>query len=219
MEYKKLFPMNLQFFAEDNAGTGEPEGTPEGTPDGTEPTPTPDAGTTESGEKTFTQAELNAIAAKEKSQGKTSILKMFGIKDEKTAKEQAEAFKQWQAEQQSIQDKLNTSQTELKDAEARAELAELKLSCIMAGVNNESIEDILAIAATKVTDDKTIDKVLEEMKKETKYAGFFSTPSANSTGTSPDHRDKGGKPEENFGARLAKSSAGTKPAKSSYFSN
>lgn len=185
----------------------------------TEPTPTPDAGTTEQEGKTFTQAELNAIATKEKSQGKASILKMFGIKDEKVAKEQAEAFKKWQAEQQTIQDKLNTSQTELRDAEARAELAELKLSCIVAGVNKESIDDILAIAATKVTDDKTIDKVLEEMKKETKYVGFFTTPSTSSTGTSPDHREKGGKPEENFGARLAKGSAGNKPAKSSYFSN
>ena len=48
----------------------------------------------------------------------------------------------------------------------RAAAAEAKLACVTAGVQKDSIDDVLAIAAAKVTDDKNLDAVLEEMKKE-----------------------------------------------------
>lgn len=211
-------PDGAQGGAEGATGTGA-EGTgttPEGTGAGTGNQP-PEEG---AGEKTFTQAELSAVAATEKKQGKQAILNLFGLKDEKTAKTQAEEFKKWQESQKDTEQKLKDSQAAVSEAEERALAAEAKLACVEAGVDKDSIDDILAIAAQKVTDDKGLDAVLEEMKKEPRYAGFFKTASSGSKGTGnpATPNGKGGSSTDNIGARLGKKLA-SEPKKSNYFSN
>ena len=99
MKHKTLIPLNLQFFAADPATGGSTEGNEgsesnEGTNDSGNENGDQSQSSSgeESGEKTFTQAELSAVATAEKKQGKQSILNIFGVKDEKTAKEQAKAL-------------------------------------------------------------------------------------------------------------------------------
>ena len=76
------------------------------------------------------------------------------------------------------------------------------------------LEDLMVIAQNKVTDEKDFDDVLEDMKKEKKYAAFFQ---ASTDGTGTDASGKGGKgKKENIGERLGKKSAQTQ-VKSSYF--
>lgn len=175
-----------------------------------------------SGEKTFTQAQLSAVAATEKKQGKQSILNIFGVKDEKTAKEQAKAFKEWQDSQKTAEAKVKEQEEQISEANAKAAIAESKLSCVMAGVNKDSVDDVLAIAVTKVTDDKDLDDVLEEMKKEPRYKGFFGTESGSSKGTgTPDgHQGTGnaGGKTDNLGERLGKARQ-TSAKKSNFFTN
>lgn len=175
------------------------------------------------GAKTFTQDEVNAIGTREKNQGKNSILKMFGCADEKTAKAEAEEFKKWKESQKTEEQKKDEAAQQLKDSaaesEKRAIAAENKLSALTAGVSADSIDDALAIALLKVTDDKPLDKVFEEMKKEPRYAGFFgaSQSSNGGTGSSAGHNKGNQQGTENIGARLAKSKVANAATKSNFF--
>ena len=175
------------------------------------------------GAKTFTQDEVNAIGTREKNQGKNSILKMFGCADEKSAKAEAEEFKKWKESQKTDEEKRNEAAQQLKDSaaesEKRAIAAENKLSALTAGVTAESIDDALAIALLKVTEDKPLDKVFEEMKKEPRYAGFFGAgqSSSDGTGSSATHNKGNQQNKENIGERLAKSRVANTATKSNFF--
>ena len=174
------------------------------------------------GEKTFTQAELSAVATAEKNQGKNAILKIFGVKDEKAAKEQAKAFKEWQDAQKSAEDKVKEQEGLISEANAKALAAENKLTCLMSGVNKDSIEDALAIASSKVSDDKDLNTVLEEMKKEPRYSGFFNDAQgtqSKGTGHSAGHQGNNSGGTENIGARLGKAHSKGATTKSAYFHN
>ena len=151
LTYKLLDPDGGQGGAEDTSGSGTDQGG-SGSSTGDQ--------TQDSGTKTFTQDEVNTIGAREKSQGKNSILKIFGCADEKTAKAEAEEFKKWKESQ----------------------------------------------------------KVFEEMKKESRYSGFFGTGSSlGGTGSSADH-NRGGQGTDNIGKRLAENKVKSTSVKSSFFS-
>jgi hypothetical protein len=80
------------------------------------------------------------------------------------------------------------------------------------------VDDVLAIARSKVTDEKTLDDVLKVMKKDSKYSSFFEEENSGgkSTGASLEHKRKSEK-NDNYGARLAKGNISS-GKKSSYFS-
>lgn len=225
-----LLPYDLQFFAEpDSTGGsggnsnegGNSEGN-NGTGDQNQNQNQNQDGGGNSG-KTFTQDEVNAIGAREKNQGKSSILKLFGCTDEKDAKAQAEAFKKWREDQKSDEEKRNEAEEALKnsaaESEKRATAAENKLTALTAGVTAESLDDALAIALLKVTDEKPLDKVFAEMKKEPRYSGFFGTnSSAGGTGSSANHNRGNSKPD-NYGKRLAEQRLAGSQGKSNFFNN
>lgn len=67
----------------------------------------------------------------------------------------------------------------------------------MNGVNKDAVDDVITIAMSKVTDDKPLETVLDEMKKETRYASFFNSDSNNNnssgnTGRTPQNNNNGG---------------------------
>ena len=219
MKNDAFLPMNLQFFAEDDGANNNGDNGNGNGAEGSQGDQNTQAGNGETGEKTFTQAELSAVAASEKKQGKQSILNIFGVKDEKEAKSQAEAFKQWQESQKDLETKLKDSQTSLNEATTKAAAAENKLTLLMAGVNKDSLDDALAIAALKVTDDKNLETVLEEMKKEPKYKGFFTTVGSAGTGNPDGHQGTGAGSTENLGERLGKLAVAGAPKKSNFFTN
>lgn len=220
---KPFLPLNLQFFAE--GGSDDNEGGDDDGADDDEGGDEDDDSDDSAEEKKFTQADMTATATREKKQGRKAAIKELGFKSEKEAKEEMAEYRKWKESQltpeQKQQKQLEDKETEKSEAEKRAQAAEEKLAVVVAGVRKDSIDDVLAIARVKVTEEKTLDDVLEEMKKEDRYKSFFDggdegDDSKDGTGGSMKHKKgKGG--TENIGARLAKQNLGNKPTKSSYF--
>lgn len=227
MKRTSLLPYNLQFFAEGDGTEGEgAQGSTDTSQDGGTDSGAAEGTGDQSQEtgKTFTQDEVSKISAREKNQGKNSILKMFGCADEKTAKAEAEEFKKWRETQKTEEEKRAEAEKQLKDSaaesEKRAVAAENKLTALAAGVTNDSLDDALAIALLKVTEEKPLETVLAEMKKEPRYSGFFGGSSSNGgTGSSADHNKGGQGGKGNIGERLAKSRIANAPTKSNFFTN
>lgn len=162
--------------------------------------------------KTFTQAEVNRMMKAEKESGRRSILKELGVEDVKGTKEALEKYQKYLDSQKSDLEKanenLNETQAKLTSAETRANKAEFCLKAIAEfEANPKSVDDLVAIAMTKVTDDKDIATVLKEMKENEAYNGFF-TKSGSSSGSSgtgnPLPKGKSNNNgSESYGARLA----------------
>lgn len=162
--------------------------------------------------KTFTQAEVNRMMKAEKESGRRSILKELGVEDVKGTKEALEKYQKYLDSQKSDLEKanenLNETQAKLTYAENRANKAEFCLKAIAEfEANPKSVDDLVAIAMTKVTDDKDIATVLKEMKENEAYNGFFtkSSSSSGSSGTgNPLPKGKSNSNgSESYGARLA----------------
>lgn len=175
-------------------------------------------------QRTFTQEEVTRMMTREKQQGKQSVLNALGFKSEDDAKSAFNLLKALQDSQKSEQEKAeeskNTAVQQKADAEKRAELAEAKLSCVVNGVDKDSIDDVLTIALSKVTDDKNLDAVLAEMKTQAKYSSFFKSESGNGTGNPPKNNNEGGKSNEaDYGKRIAESygSKSNSTTKSKFF--
>lgn len=227
-------PLNLQFFAEsedDDKVKDDKKDSDGGS--GDEPDDDSDDKNDDdkdgSKEKTFTQAEVKRMMTKEKKEGRKSMLTSLGFKTEEEAKKAFAFYNSYMESQKSEEDKAAEKQKSLEDdkssAEQRAAEAEAKLACLMAGVNKESVNDVMAIATTKVTEDNTLDDVLAEMKKQTRYASFFSESEDvddkhkdNGTGNTSGHTKKKGDNEKgSYGKKLAEQSTKSPEKKSSYF--
>lgn len=121
------------------------------------------------GEKTYTQAQVNAMLANEKRQGKQAILRALGIKDvnegkSKMQQQQQTNQQQLNEENQAAQLLSNARQAQI-NAEARAQAAERKLSVLKAGVRPEFVDDVVYIATGKATDAEDFEEVVTAMKE------------------------------------------------------
>lgn len=227
---KPLMQMNLQHFAKggDNQD-GDDSGEEDGNDDSEEDED--DDSSSEEGQKDakkFTQADMSARAAKEKKQGRRSAFKEMGFKDEKEAKAEMAEYRKWKESQLTPEQKLNAQIKDADDkkseAEKRAEAAENKLAALQAGVKKDAVEDAVAIAMLKVTEDKSLDDVLNEMKTEPKYKGFFD-----GSEEEEDNNDKGGTgssvkhkkstKSEGIGKRLGDQANKNVVTKSNFFRN
>ncbi|WP_291632200.1 hypothetical protein [Clostridium sp.] len=220
MEKDNKLKLDLQMFAEPDA---DPKPNPDADPKSGDTDPKPNAdpnGDDDKDGKKFTQAELNAHLAKEKKQGKKSALASLGFKTEAEAKEELDKYNAWKTSQLTDAEKATAATKATNEAvdsaNKRAAIAEMKLSAINIGVKADSIDDAIAIANLKITDDKDLDTILAEMEKDDKYSSFF-TDSKSSTGGSNSHGTKADVKAVNFGKRLAESAPQTKTAKSSFF--
>lgn len=215
MKNERMFPLNLQFFADDSNDNGNDQS-------GNEDQNSND----NSGEKTFTQTEVNNMMAKEKNEGKRSILKSLGFKNEDEAKEAITKYNEIIESKKTDEDKAKETMKKIKDdaSEAlnRALIAESKLACFALGINKDYIDDVLAIASNKVTEDKDLETVLKEMKDDEKYKSFFVSENQNNssgTGSNAGHSNNvGDKFKQGYGERLAKNNK-SKQTKSSYFND
>ena len=121
------------------------------------------------GEKTYTQAQVNAMLANEKRQGKQAVLRALGIKDvnegkSKMQQQQQTNQQQLDEENQAAQLLSNARQAQI-NAEARAQAAERKLSVLKAGVRPEFVDDVVYIATGKATDAEDFEEVVTAMKE------------------------------------------------------
>lgn len=228
-EKRNLLPLNLQLFAESDDNSGADNQNNNGSANDGEDNGNENNGNQnqdKSGEKTFTQSEVNAMMAKEKNEGKRAILKSLGFKDEEGAKKSIEEYNKYLESKKTDDEKkteaLKTAKSEKDEALKRAIEAESKLACYNAGVSKDYIDDVMLIASSKVTEEKTLDAVLEEMKKDKKYESFFSENSSSNsggTGSNAGHSSQGGSSKDNYGERLAKQTIANQKVKSSFFND
>lgn len=216
MKIKNMLPLNLQMFAKE-----EDDDKDENLVDNEDNNGENDDSRKDSKEKTFSQKDVNAMMAKEKNEGRKATLNALGVENVEDAKKAIEFFKKFnetfngEKNPEEIQKALEGEKTK---AEERAMEAENKLACIMAGVNKDSIDDVLAIASAKVTEDKDLSKVLEEMKTQAKYSGFYNEVKE-STGTGSDMgHGKSNDVKQSLAQRLAEQNKSSKTNKKSYFS-
>lgn len=139
--------------------------------------------------KTYTQEELDTL--------------LNDAKKDLPSEEELTKFKEWQESQKTESQKQNEKlQTEIKareDAEERASKLEAKVECLSKGVSSESVDDVITLAKTMVTDTLTIDKAIDKVLE--KYPSFKAS-GTEITGFKIGGGDKG-KPQDNIKDALA----------------
>lgn len=169
-------------------------------------------------EKMFTQADVNRMMAAEKEQGRKSILKELGVEDVSSAKEGLQKYHEYlnsqkttleQAQEQSKQLQANYDNAVKEATYAKNCMAAMKL-----GVTVDSVDDLVALASGKVTQEKTLEAVITEMKSNPIYSGFFTKPSQG-TGQGGMQSKPSGGTDSSLAKTLAERSRQT--TKSSYF--
>ena len=226
-EKRCSLPYNLQLFAEPNeGGDGNSDNGSNGNSDGNGDEGNGNQDQNKTGEKTFTQTEVNNMMAKEKNEGRRAILKSLGFKDEEEAKKSIEEYNKYVQSKKTDDEKkaeaLKTAKSEKDEAIRRAMEAESKLACYNAGVSKDYIDDVILIASSKVSEDKTLDKVLEEMKKDKKYESFFgkvASSSSEGTGSNAGHSSNNNGKDEGIGKRVAERNKSNQNKKSSFFND
>ncbi len=199
-------------------GGGAPlEGDSENTSDSTD-TSTDNQNNTDSQdqkepEKMFTQKDVNRMMKAEKESGKKSVLKELGFADIKSAEEGIKAYQAYVEAQktdlQKAQDAATLANTEKAEAENRAAVAEACLTAIRKGVKSDCVDDLVAIALAKVTDEVSLEDVIEGLQKNAAFSGFFTATEdpSKKKGTGSPLGNKGTKPtqtpETNYGKELA----------------
>ena len=199
---------NLMMLAPDDGGSdgGNPA------PNGGEPSP-----------KTFTQEDLNRIAAQEKRAGAAAVYRELGFEKPEDAKAAIEA---WRKNEEEKKTDLEKAQTELKtaqDAKAAAERKsqniERKFQVVKEGAPADKADDIVVLAEARMNDSKDFETALKEIKEQFPML-FDNSGESNSSGTgtkaNPPRKTHGNGEAGELGKRLAGQKKAA-PAKNSYF--
>ena len=105
--------------------------------------------------KTFTQEELDAIVKQ----------RLDRAKKDMPDKEQLKAFKAWQDSRKTAEqlaaEKISAAESGRAEAEKRLAAAEAKNIAYSKGVTAEAVEDVIALAMAKVSDDTDIGKAID----------------------------------------------------------
>lgn len=163
--------LDLQFFAE--GGDGGEGSTPPAAP--TQPeggngrNPGPPA--TQEPHKTFSQDDVNNIAAKEHKKAQEKLLKQLGVEDFNSAKEGLAKFREHQeslkTEQEKTNEKLTSFETQLKEKDESLFNLQAENAAIKSGITEEkNLNAVITLAKTKVSDDVDITKAIEMVVEE-----------------------------------------------------
>ena len=225
----ELFRIDLQFFGDDGEDNNQNQG--EDSKDGDQNPNNSGDNTNSNGEngkdetKTYTNAELQRMMAKEKKQGKsagkTELMKELGIDNLDDFKSSLEDFKKYQESQKTEAEKANEKITkatnEKASAEKRAELAEAKVEAMKNGVNPQFVDDVITLALAKKQDGEDLSDVIESMKESHKM--FFGTNTEDDGTGNNINGKKAPLKVDGIGATLGKKKAAANSVKSSYFKN
>lgn len=176
---------------------------------------------TGSSEKTFTQSDVNRMMAAEKESGRKSILKELGITDIATAKEGLQKYQEFLNNQKSELQKVQeeNSQLQSKYNQTLQEVTHTK-NCMQAlklGANPDSVEELAILANSKVTEEKSFDTVLSEMKNNSVYSGFFKSANVGTGNGGFKSNPAEDKKEPSLAESLAKKSIAYREQKSNFF--
>ena len=181
------------------------------------------------GGKTFTQDQVTRMMTKEKNQGRLAALKELGIdpKDTKAVNMVKALIESQKTDEQKEAEKASAEAAKVQEAEERAFTAEAKAEAMIMGVKTQYVDDVVALAKAKMTEDSDLKTIVGEFK--TKYPIWFGEDSEDEkddksktgkkgTGSSikTKSKDADDKKDKGLGARLAvQRKSGSK--KSSYW--
>ena len=215
----------LVMLAPDGAGAGAPAGGDSSGNAGASGTGTntdDGKGSGQGENKAFTQEDINRIAAREKAEGRRALLKELGIDDTEDSRNAIKAYITQQENQKSDLQKANERASKAEkakaDAEATAMAIQRKYDALAAGAKADTIDDLMALASTKVNDKTDFKAALEQVKKA--YPIFFNEASQTGTvgtgrSTNPARNTNGH--QMSMGERLAKSRMGNSQAENPFF--
>lgn len=125
-------------------------------------------------DKTFTQAQVTSMMAKEKKQGRAAALRELGIdpNDKKAVKMVQALFASQKADEEGSTDE---SAAKVAEAEAKAARAECKAEAMVLGAKAEFVDDVIVLAMAKMDEDADFKTIIGEIK--TKYPMFFGVES------------------------------------------
>ncbi|UJS28479.1 hypothetical protein L2Z53_03790 [Macrococcoides canis] len=171
---KDFLKLNLQFFSEPEGNQEPNNDNPEGQSNDNDTKPNET-------EKTFSQQDVNNIAAKEAKSAQEKLLKELGIEDFNSAKEGLQKFQEWQDAQKTDAEKKDEQLNQLTDTntslQAENNTLKAQISAMKQGVNSESIEDVVALAERQVSDDVTLDDAIKSVIE--KYPHFKAVQEVN----------------------------------------
>ena len=176
--------------------------------------------------KTFTQEDLNRIAAQEKRQGAASTLKELGFDKLEDAKAAIEAYNKQKQDNMTEVEKAQQEKAEeakkAKAAEEKAEFVEQKFAAVAAGCSADNAADVVMLAKSRMTDGKTFEDALKEIQEQ--YPQMFEKSDGDNSGAggtggagNPPRKPNKSEPEGSRAKRLAEGRKSSNSQKSSYF--
>lgn len=173
-------------------------------------------------EKMFTQAEVNALMAKEKDQGRKAILKELGVDDVKNAKDGLQKYKEYLESQktdlQKAQDAAAEAEKDREKLRLQIESSNQKFAALAAGCPVEKIDDICILAQSRMSENVTFEQAIEQVKQA--YPDLFNqqVQQNKGTGNNVNPQNRGGtQSNSGLGQRLA--SLHKKETKNPYFNS
>ncbi len=126
----------------------------------------PNANTESLTEGTETKSNINEPAKERTLHSAESESKGdFSKEKDIPSAEELAAFRKWQEEQKSDAEKQATAISKAEkaraEAEAKAASAELKLTAMSIGVSADALDDVIALAKTKITDKVTAEQAID----------------------------------------------------------
>lgn len=143
-------------------------------------------------ERSFSQEQVNKMMTREKNQGRAAAYKEMGIdpKNTKMVKMFQAFIESQKSDEQKMAEKDIEAQKKQAEAEQRALMAEAKAEAMMLGVKSQYVEDAVALALSKMSDDTDLKTILNELKE--KYSLWFESDDDDNSGKG----GKGKKPEK-----------------------
>lgn len=174
-------------------------------------------------EKTFTQEQVNKMMAKEKNQGRNSVLSDLGIdpKDKAAIAALKTLIESQKTDEQKKNDEAAAEQKRIAELENKAMIAEIKAESLMLNVQPQYADDIVTLALSKMASspESELTDILGEFK--TKYPAWFKEEASKEnegqrgTGSNIGAGDKGKKSQDDgIGKRLAAKRNSSAPKKS-----
>ncbi len=137
--------------------------------------------TSEQTEKTFTQKELDEIVKQ----------RLDRAAKGQPSKEELKKFREWQlvskadpnkTEEQKTAERISAAENARAESEKLLAAANAKVAALSKGVRSDAVDDVIALAMVRVSDNVTIDKAIDGILE--KYPDFGSAkPKGISTGT------------------------------------